>query len=283
MPAFPIIDTHLHLWDPNILEYPWLEDVPLLNKPYLLDSYNMAIAGVEVEKMVFLQGECSFDQFREEAEWVTRLALEDTRIQGIVPWAPLEKGEEVKSDLEKFSDNQLIKGIRRIIQFEPDMDFCLRPNFVKGVQLLEMFDLTFDICISHHQLKNTIKLVKLCPNVKFVLDHIGKPDIKNHLFDNWKVDITELARIDNVYCKISGLVTEADHGNWRKEDLKPYIDHILGSFGFDRILFGGDWPVVLQASDYQKWVDTLDWALSGCSEESFRKLYCDNALLFYKL
>ena len=249
----------------------------------MLNDYNKAIADVKVEKIVFLQCECSFEQFREEAQWVTQLAQEDIRIQGIVPWAPLEKGEEVKSDLEKFSDNKLIKGIRRIIQFEPDMDFCLRPDFIRGVQLLEKFDLTFDICISHSQLKNTLKLVRLCPNVHFILDHIGKPDIKSRLFDDWKSDITELAKMGNVCCKMSGLVTEADHLNWRKEDLKPYIDHILDSFGFDRVLFGGDWPVVLQASDYKRWVGALDWALSGCSEDSSRRIYRDNALSFYKL
>jgi len=283
MPTFPIIDTHVHLWDTDILRYPWLEEVPLLNKPFLLNDYNKAIADVKVDKIVFLQCECSFEQFREEAQWVTQLAQEDIRIQGIVPWAPLEKGEEVKSDLEKFSDNKLIKGIRRIIQFEPDMDFCLRPDFIRGVQLLEMFDLTFDICISHSQLKNTLKLVRLCPNVHFILNHIGKPDIKSRLFDDWKSDITELAKMGNVYCKMSGLVTEADHINWSKEDLKPYIDHILDSFGFDRVLFGGDWPVVLQASDYKRWVGALDWALSGCSEDSSRRIYRDNALSFYKL
>src|SRR5262249_7468067 len=136
MPTFPIVDTHLHLWDPQRLRYPWLDNNPLLNKPYLLDDFKRACGSVEVGKMVFLQCECEVSQYVDEAAWVTSLAAKDPRIEGIVPWAPLEKGDSVRSDLEQLAANPLIKGIRRIIQFEPDIEFCLRPDFVKGVQAL---------------------------------------------------------------------------------------------------------------------------------------------------
>jgi L-fuconolactonase len=283
MLEFSIVDTHLHLWNPGYLRYPWLDSIPLLNKPYLLEDYNRHCGPVRVEQMVFLQCEVDFSQFREEAAWVTSLAQQDPRIAGIVPWAPLEKGDAARTDLEKFAENKLIKGIRRIIQFEPDLEFCLRPDFVKGVQALAHYGFSFDICIFHPQLANTIKLVAQCPQVQFILDHIGKPDIKHQLFEPWRQEIKTLAGYPNVWCKVSGLVTEADHEHWKKEDLRPYIDHVIDSFGFDRVMYGGDWPVAYQATEYPRWVETLAWAVAGCSETELRQLFRENAIGFYRL
>ena len=280
---FPLIDTHLHLWDPGHLRYPWLDDLPMLNKPHLLADYNRAVGSVQVEKMVFLQCEADFAQFMDEAAWVTSLAQVDPRIKGMVPWAPLEKGDAARADLEKLADNPLVKGIRRIIQFEDDLEFCLRPDFVRGVQALTDYNLSFDICINHMQLANTIKLVAQCSQVSFILDHIGKPDIKNQIFEPWRREIKALAGFPNVWCKISGLVTEADHANWTRDNLKPYIDHVIACFGFDRVIFGGDWPVATQATTYPRWVATLIWAVGGSSEAEMRKLFHDNALEFYRL
>ena len=147
---FPLVDTHLHVWQPQLLRYPWLDDIPLLNKPCLLEDYDQACGPVAVEKMVFLQAEVDFDLFMEEADWVDSLADQDSRLQGIVPWAPLELGDAARPALEKLSANPRVKGIRRIIQFEPDIGFCLRPDFVAGVQLLPRLDLSFDICIVHN-------------------------------------------------------------------------------------------------------------------------------------
>jgi len=281
---FPIVDTHLHVWDTNKLRYPWLDDVPFLNRPYLPEDYREACGPVQVEKMVFVQAEADFSLFMEEAEWVTDLAQkEDPRIAGIVPWAPLEKGDAARPDLEKLAANTLIKGIRRIIQFEPDPEFCLQPNFVRGVQALPDYGLHFEICIVHTQMANTIKMVEQCPEVRFILDHIGKPDIKNQVFEPWKQGLKTLSEFPNVWCKMSGLVTEADHKNWTKEDLKPYIDHVMECFGFDRVMFGGDWPVAYQATEYPRWVETLEWAVRGCSGEELKKLFHDNAVVFYRL
>jgi L-fuconolactonase len=283
MPHFPLIDTHLHLWDPSYLRYPWLDSNQLLNKPYLLDQYRKACGAVQVEQMVFVQCECEFSQFMEEAQWVTALAKDDPRIGGIVPWAPLEKGEAARPDLERLAANSLIKGVRRIIEFEPDQEFCLQPDFLRGVQALPDYGLHFEICINHSQLANTLQLVSQCPNTQFILDHIGKPDIKNHLLDPWRQELKILASFPNVWCKVSGLVTEADHQRWKKEDLKPYIDAVLECFGFNRVMYGGDWPVAFQATDYPRWVETLEWAVSGCSETELQQLFHDNAKKFYRL
>jgi L-fuconolactonase len=274
---FPIVDTHLHVWDPGLLRYSWLDDIPLLNKPHLLTDYNRACRPVNVEKMVFIQAEADFSQYKQEADWVTSLARADRRIEGIVPWAPLEKGDSVEPELEALSENNLIKGIRRI------MEFCLKPDFIRGVRLLEKFNLSFDICISSVHMENTIKFVRKCPDVRFILDHIGKPDIRNQIFEPWKTHLKELSGMPNMWCKMSGLATEADHKNWKREDLKPYIHHVLECFGFDRVMYGGDWPVASLATGYQRWVQVLERSVQGCSKTELKKLFHDNAVAFYKM
>ncbi len=281
--TFPIVDTHLHVWDTNRLHYPWLNGNALLNRPHLLPEYNQVCGSIAVERMVFLQCEVDVTQFMQEAEWVDSLADQDSRLQGIVPWAPLEKGDGVRPDLEKLAANPRIKGIRRIIQFEPDMEFCLRPDFVRGVQALADYNLSFDICIDHRHMLNTIQMVRQCPNVHFIIDHIAKPNIKDQVLDPWREHLKTFASFPNVHCKMSGLTTEADHQSWTQDHLKPYIDHVVECFGFDRIIFGGDWPVASQATTYTRWVETLLWALNGASESELKKLFHDNAIQFYKL
>jgi L-fuconolactonase len=269
---FPIVDTHLHVWDPGLLPYAWLED------------YRAACGHIDVEAMVFVQAEVDRTQFRDEAQWVTRLAQEeDARIRGIVPWAPLEKGDAARGDLAALAKNPLIKGIRRIIQGEPDPEFCLQPAFIEGVQALPDYGLHFEIGVDHTQMANTIKMVTQCPEVTFILNHIGKPDIKHQLFEPWKSELRAMSQFPNVWCKMSGLVTEAGRKHWVKENLKPYIDHVIDCFGFDRVMYGGDWPVAYLAAEYPRWVETLQWAVSGCSDGELRKLFCENAIEFYRL
>jgi L-fuconolactonase len=280
---FPIVDTHVHLWDPGKLRYPWLDDLPALNRPFLLEDYRRACGPVDVEKMVFLQCECDFAQFQQEADWVAELASEDERIEGIVAWAPLEKGVAARDAVRRLADNRLLKGIRRIIQFEEDLEFCVQPDFVRGVRMLADFGLSFDVTIVPPQMDNTIKLIKQCPDVRFMIDHIAKPVIRDGLFEPWKSQLKTLAELPNAWCKVSGLVTEADHKSWTPEQLKPYIGHVIESFGFDRIAYGGDWPVVTLASEYGRWFEAINRAVDGASETELRKLFRDNAIEFYRL
>ena len=282
MEKFPIVDTHVHLWHPEQLRYPWLTEVPALNRPYLLKDYIAAYGALEIESIVFVQCDTHPDDGLKEPAWVTSLAAVEPRIQGIVAWAPLEEGARVAAFVEKLAENRLVKGIRRLIQSE-SVDFCVQPDFVSGVKVLSRYGLSFDICIFHPQLANAIRLVEQCPHVQFILDHIGKPDIKNQLFDPWKQEIKTLAGFPNVHCKISGLVTEADFEKWTPADLQPYIEHVINCFGFDRVIYGSDWPVSTQASDYPRWVQTLKDAVSGCSSEALRNLFRDNAIRFYRL
>ncbi len=283
MEKFPIVDTHVHLWHPERLRYPWLTEVPALNRPYLLKDYNAASGELDIESIVFVQCDTHPDDGLKETTWVTDLATTvEPRIQGIVAWAPLEEGAQVAPFVEKLAENPLVKGIRRLIQSE-SVDFCIQPDFVSGVKTLSRYGLNFDICIFHPQLANAIRLVEQCPHVQFILDHIGKPDIKNQLFDPWKQEIQTLATFPNVHCKISGLVTEADVEAWTPADLQPYIEHVITCFGFDRVIYGSDWPVSTQASVYPRWVQTLREAVSGYSSEEVRNLFRDNAIRFYRL
>lgn len=278
-----IIDAHVHLWDTRMLIYPWLKDIPLLNHPFLLDDYRQAARGVPVDGIVFVQAEVEPTQALEEARWVSGIAGQEMLIRGIIPWAPLEKGAEARPFLQELLQLPLVKGIRRIIQFEPDPGFCLRPQFVQGVQLLAEFGWSFDICISHGQLENATTLVRKCPEVTFVLDHVAKPDIRRRLWEPWAANLRKLADLPNVFCKISGMVTEDDHAAWQPENLKPYAEHAIACFGFDRVIFGGDWPVVTRAADYTTWFRALESIIEGSSLEEQRKLYRDNAVRAYRL
>lgn len=282
MPGLPIIDTHLHLWDPGLISYPWLNDVPLLNKPYLLDDYRRDFAGVEVEAMVFLQCEADFSAFAREAEWVVEQSRADPRIKGLVAWAPLEKGAAVADDLAALRRHSILRGIRRIIQFEDDIDFCLRPDFIAGVRMLREFDLSFDICIDHRHMANILKFVDAVGDLPMILDHIGKPSIRENKREPWMSQIRELARRPNIVCKISGVATEAKP-DWTPDDLKPFLDTAFDAFGFDRVMFGGDWPVTLQAIQPARWIALLDERLAGVNASDQRKFWRDNAARVYRL
>jgi L-fuconolactonase len=283
MITFPIIDAHLHLWDINKLKYPWLIDIPALNKTFSLDDYNRVCGDIKVEKMVFMQCECHTSQYQKEVEWITELSRSDSRIKGIVSWAPLEKGEEVRAEIELLKKNSLVKGLRRIIQFEPDPEFCLGSDFIRGVNLLNEYDLTFDICISYLHNKNVIKFINKCPDVRMILDHIGKPDIKGKVLDPWRDEISEISKFPNVYCKLSSLATEADHINWTIDNIRPYVDHIIKCFGFDRLVFASDWPVSSLAANIPVCVNTIDAILKGCSQSELLKVFVHNALDFYRI
>ncbi len=176
-----------------------------------------------------------------------------------------------------------MRGVRRLIQNQPDPDFVLQPDFIAAVKLLPKYNLSFDLCIFHHQLPKTLELVRRCPEVSFVIDHIAKPGIKAGLQNPWRQHLRQLAALPNVDCKLSGVTTEADHQSWTREQLRPYIDHVIDCFGFDRITYGGDWPVSELAGPYTAWPEVLDWATAGCTAAEKRKLFRDNALRIYRL
>jgi L-fuconolactonase len=283
LPDFPIVDSHVHLCDPKRFGYAWMKDAPALDRQVLPGEFIAAARPVEIERFVFVEVDVDPLYRHEEAAWVDDLSRSEPRLAGMVASLPLEKGAAVGQELDTLLEHQTLRGVRRLIQAEPDPDFCTQPDFIDGLKLLARHDLLFDICILHHQLPSAIRMVQRCPEVSFVLDHIGKPDIKAGVLDPWRAHIKELASLPNVTCKISGVITEADHKAWTREELKPYIAHAIEVFGFDRILFGGDWHVVELAGTHPEWVAVVDWVVEDCSPEEKRKLFRDNAVRTYRL
>ena len=283
MPEFPIVDAHVHLYDPGVIRYGWMQGRPLLDRQRLLPQLDAARGPVQIEALVWVEVGADAGLYLQEASFVDGLAARDPRIKAMVAHAPLERGAAVTPDLEKLAAHGLTRGIRRLLQDEPDDAFCLRPGFVEGVRLLARFDLSFDICVYHRQLASAVELPRRCPDVRFVLDHMGKPGIRDGLMEPWRTHVEELALLPNVWCKLSGLITEADHQNWTREQLRPYLDHVIERFGFERVMFGSDWPVAEQTHRYPEWVEVVEQALAGVSEEERRALFRDNAIAFYRL
>ena len=282
MPPIPIVDSHIHFWDPGQLNYPWLRDIPTLNHVFLPAQLAQATTAVNLQKIVFVQADCVPEDGLAEVAWVSQLAQNEPRIQGIVAFAPLENETASATYLEKLKAFPLVKGVRRLIQSEAP-GFANQPEFIRSVQQLAQFGFSFDICIVHTQMPEVIELVSQCPEVAFVLDHFGKPAIANKRLEPWATQIRTLAQFPYVWCKLSGLVTEADHQNWTVGDLRPYLEVVLDAFGPQRLMFGGDWPVSELAASYQQWVETADALLAALPEADRRRIFFENAEAFYKL
>ena len=280
---YPIVDSHVHLWDLSKLRYPWLGAHPILNHTFLSEDLDAARGPVDIEQFVFVEAECDYSLSAEEVAWVTDLSRRDPRLGAIVARVPVERGDRIRSTLESLAANPLVKGVRRIIASETDSGFCLRADFITGVQALAEYGLSFDLGVSPNQLASAAQLVRQCSNVQFVLDHIGNPDIKGRQMLPWMVDLPALADCPNAWCKISGATTQADHQQWTPDDLKPYVDLALDTFGFGRVMFGGDWPVALQATAYPRWVDALCQITTDRTPDEARALFRDNARVFYRL
>jgi L-fuconolactonase len=284
LPDFPIIDAHVHLYDPSNLPYGWLASVPPIDKAHLPADFDQLTAPVKVDGIVFVEVDVDDPRYLDEARWVEKTAERDPRVRGMVAGMPLEKGVSIEGDIAEYAKLPRARGVRRLIQkHAAEPGWCLRPDFVAAVKLLPKYGLNFDICIFHSQMADTIKLVRRCPDVSFILDHIGKPGIKAGIREPWWGEIKALAELPNVHCKISGVVTEADYKAWTYDEVAPYITRAIECFGFDRAMFGGDWPVCELATGYENWVGTLDRVVTGISATELKKLYRDNAIRFYRI
>ena len=279
-----IIDAHVHLWNPDTFDMPWLEDVPTLRRTFGLQQFREQTLRLPIVGMVYVEVGVDPRQALREAYHVVELAQDETRLQAIVAAAPVELGTSLRGHLEALvALSPLVKGVRRNIQDEAEPDFCLHPDFVEGVRLLAEYGLSFDLCIRQWQLRSVVELVRKCPDTRFILDHLGKPDIKQHGLDPWQADLRKLAELPNVVCKISGMVTEADHEGWQPADLEPFINVVLEAFGDERVLFGSDWPVALLASPYRRWCETLGALTARLPVSARRKLWAENARRFYRM
>lgn len=280
--APPVIDSHLHFWDPAALSYPWLEELPALRRGFGPAELAPAAAGVPLQGAVFVECNCAPEQSLAEVEAVERLAAGEPGILGIVAFADLTAPEALGPRLDRLQAHPLVRGIRHNIQGTAP-GFCLRPEFVEGVREAGRRGLTFDLCATHDQLADVVELCRLCPETRLVLDHCGKPAIRQRLLDPWRARIRELAALPHLWCKLSGLLTEADHRGWAEEELVPYAEHVADAFGTERLMYGGDWPVLTLAGTYREWYQftrrfTGEW---GAAERA--AFYAGNALRCYDL
>jgi L-fuconolactonase len=283
MPDFPIVDAHVHVYDPGRLGYGWLAGAPKIDRSFGLEDFDRARGAVAVDRIVFAEVAVDPGLHLAEARWAQGLAEADPRLAGIVAHAPVEKGAAVEADLEALAALPAVRGVRRLIQQEPDPSVILAPDFVEGVRRLARFGFSFDICVKHWQMTYAIELVRRCPEVAFVLDHIGKPDIRHGLRAPWWEQIADLAELPNVVCKVSGVITEADHDAWTATDVRPYVERALEVFGVARCMYGSDWPVATLTHDYPVWVAILDDVLAGASDVERRAFWRGLATRTYRL
>lgn len=277
-----IVDTHQHLWDTDLFRYSWLASVPSLNRSFRMPDYLSATKNLNVVKSVHVEADVDEPHMLDETRHVLALADQlDNPLEGIVACGRPES-ESFKSYLDQIAGHPRLKGIRRVLHTQPD-DVGQGATFISNVAALSSYKLSFDICVLARQLPIAIQLVSKCPDVVFILDHCGVPQVKERNLDPWRTYIKEIAKFSNVSCKISGLVAYADPVNWTAEDLRPFIDHVIASFGWDRVLFGSDWPVCMLSASYQRWVEALQAITQAAGDLNNTKLFHDNAIRVYRL
>ena len=277
-----IVDTHQHLLDLDLFRYSWLSSLPQLNRSFRMADYLTAAKGLNVVKSVHLEADVDEPYMLAETQYLLALADQpDNPLEGIVAGGRPER-EDFKSYLDKIAGHPKLKGIRRVLHTQPD-EVGQGATFIRNVAALSSYGLSFDICVLARQLPIAMNLVSTCADVGFILDHCGVPQVKEKSLDPWRSHITEMAKFPNVSCKISGLVAYADPQKWNAEDLRPFVEHVIASFGWDRVLFGSDWPVCTLSASCQQWVEALQSITQSAGEANQGKLFRENALRIYKL
>jgi L-fuconolactonase len=275
-----MIDAHHHLWKYSTAEYGWITpQMPVIRRDFLPPQLEELMHHFGIDGTVAVQAR----QTLEETSWLLSLADRHPLIRGVVGWVPLTEGAHVKPHLERFAGNRRLRGVRHVVHDEPDPRYILRDDFNAGVATLHEFGLGYDILIFERHLPAAIEFVDRHPNQIFILDHVAKPRIKEHIISPWDGNMRELAKRENVYCKLSGMVTEADLGSWTAQDLQPYIDVVLRTFGPRRIMYGSDWPVLLRASDYARWFGTVNNAIGKLSKPEQDRIMGGTATEAYAL
>jgi len=275
-----LIDTHQHLWDPGQFPYSWCAGIPELNRPFRLADYQAAARDTGITRTVFVECDVDEPHMLAEARHVQTLAAANPLIAGIVAACRPEHAD-FPVQLEQLLALPQVRGVRRVLHVVPDA-VSQELRFVENVRRLAPHHLTFDLCVLARQLPLALRLVRQCPDVRFVLDHCGLSGLTPEGLPAWKTGIAQLAAHPNVACKVSGLVTVAGHG-WTPATLRPWIDVVVAQFGFDRLLWGGDWPVCTLAADLQSWVNATRKLFAGCSPAEQEKLFRKNAETLYRI
>ncbi len=273
------IDAHQHFWIYHPAEYDWIDDsMAALRRDFLPADLKPELDRSDFQGSVAVQAR----QTLEETRWLLELAERSPSILGVVGWVDL-RSPDIRSQLKVLARNPKLVGIRHIVQSEPDDRFLLQPEFLRGISALEEFDLAYDILIYTKHLPVAAEFVERFPRQRFVLDHLAKPPIKSGQVDSWAEGIRRLAEFPNVFCKLSGLVTEADWQHWQPEQIVPFLDVAFESFGPDRLMIGSDWPVCLVAASYARAIEVVKAYLQAKKPECREAVLGGNAQRFWRL
>jgi len=273
------IDSHHHFWRYNPSDFGWIDNsMRVIRRDFLPLELERELRKAHVDGVVTVQARQSL----EETHWLLELAAAHPFIRGVVGWVPLID-PKVPAILEKLAAEKKLRAVRHVLQREPDERYMLRADFNRGISALQPLGLTYDILIFERHLPQTIEFVDRHPQQIFVLDHIAKPRIKENLLEPWRKNLLELARRPHVYCKLSGLVTEADYTNWTEAQLQPYVDTVLEAFGPKRLMFGSDWPVCLVACSYTRWQTLVRQWIEKLSPAEQNGILGENAVETYRL
>lgn len=281
--SMPMIDCHQHLIYLEKYPYSWAEEIPqLAGKAFRMEDYLKLIEGKGEIRTIFMETSPDDPHWREEAKFVYSLAdQEDTIIDGVVVNCRPESEEDFEAYIECARHPKLV-GFRRILHVVPD-EVSQQPRFVENVRVLEKHNLTFDLCFLARQLPLAVQLAVQCPNVQFIVDHCGVPDIAGGALEPWRADIRKLAELPNVACKISGVLAYCAPDQTTADAVRPYVEHCIESFGWDRVVWGSDWPVCTVTSDLPEWIDITRQLVVGEDETNQRKLFHENAERIYGL
>jgi len=273
------VDAHQHFWIYNQEKYKWIDvSMAKLQRDFLPSHLNKELKRNGIDFCVAVQAR----QTLQETKWLLELAQNNSFIKGVVGWVDL-KSNSVEQDLEKFAAYKKFKGVRHVLQDEKDDRYMLSSDFKQGLRHLEKYGLTYDILIYPRHIKYACSLVSEFPQQKFIIDHLAKPLIKEGKIEAWKKNMQELAKADNVFCKLSGMVTEANWNSWKQEDFVPYMETLLEIFGPNRLLFGSDWPVCTVAAKYKQVLEIVTNFISSLSQAEQARIMGQNAIAFYNL
>src|SRR5882724_2515033 len=274
-----IVDSHQHFWEVGRFDYPWMSpQVEVLYRDYLPPALAPVLNRNGVDKTIVVQASNS----PEETRWLLSLAEHNAFIEGVVGWVDLQSAD-VARQLDEFVAHPKFKGVRHLVESEPADDWLIQQNTLKGLRELSSRGLSYDLLVHTRHLEHAKKVADECPELHLVVDHLAKPPVARAEINNWAREIKEIASRPNVWCKLSGLVTEADWAKWRVEDLQPYVDKVLEYFGPARMMFGSDWPVCLLAASYDQVLESFEILLAGLDEKARRRIFSESAIEFYRI
>jgi L-fuconolactonase len=270
------LDAHQHFWSYDAAQYPWIPPGSPLHRSWLPDDLAALQQPLGFDGSIAVQAR----QVVGESDWLLGLADKHANVKGVVGWVDL-RSDRVEADLVRLAAHPKFVGVRHVVQEEPDVDFMLGKDFQRGISKLAAYGLTYDILIYPKQLEAALRLAENFPAQPFVLDHIAKPFIKAGVSEPWATQLRQLAKLPNVHCKVSGLLTEADHQAWRPEQFRPYLDTVFEAFGPARLMYGSDWPVCLFAGSYEQAYRLVDDYARGLTDQQRAGLFGGNAAAFY--